>query len=136
MAQEKILGRQELAEHIGRLISSSRNKTHGDPHEQFDVAQSIKGIIRGKLEGRFITLVQSEALEQILTKISRIACGDSNHIDTWLDIAGYALIAAESCEPPSQDSNIVDGLEEISKPILNWPQRLEDLPNASNNDCR
>jgi transposase len=38
---------------------------------------------------------QAEALDMIFTKIGRILNGDSNHIDSWIDIAGYATLVAD-----------------------------------------
>lgn len=97
------LNRKELAEHVGTLISQERNVTHGDPALQFTLSESLLDIIHSV---RFdqtsvasknpISLgsVGEHALKQIITKISRLIIG-SNNQDTWLDIAGYALIAAE-----------------------------------------
>ena len=38
---------------------------------------------------------QAEALDMIFTKIGRILNGDPNHIDSWVDIAGYAKLVAD-----------------------------------------
>jgi transposase len=38
---------------------------------------------------------QAEALDMIFTKIGRILNGDPNHIDSWVDIAGYAQLVAD-----------------------------------------
>jgi hypothetical protein len=38
---------------------------------------------------------QAEALDLIFTKVGRILNGDPNHIDSWLDIAGYATLVAD-----------------------------------------
>jgi hypothetical protein len=38
---------------------------------------------------------QAEALDMIFTKIGRILNGDANHIDSWIDIAGYATLVAD-----------------------------------------
>lgn len=93
--------RKQLAEHVGKLISKDRNDTHGDPHVQFECAGALKGVVtlydertdfRSQLDPTAV-----EAREMILTKLSRLTCG-SNNQDAWLDIAGYALIAAEKAE--------------------------------------
>jgi hypothetical protein len=34
-------------------------------------------------------------LDMIFTKVGRILNGDSNHIDSWIDIAGYATLVAD-----------------------------------------
>jgi hypothetical protein len=38
---------------------------------------------------------QAEALDLIFTKIGRILNGDPNHLDSWIDIAGYATLVAD-----------------------------------------
>lgn len=97
--------RGELAAIVGKMISEDRNNTHGDPHEQFKTANNLKMIC--KLQERSETMLSMEhreALDMILTKISRIIHGASNHRDHWLDIAGYALIAAEACDKEVNDA--------------------------------
>ena len=42
------------------------------------------------------THTQREALQMIASKLARIASGDANHQDSWIDIAGYAKLAADS----------------------------------------
>lgn len=103
MAAKPQLNRKQLGEHVAGLISNERNETHGDPHIQFECAQRLKAIVieymirtehRSQLDN-----TENESLNMILTKISRLTCG-SNLQDAWLDIAGYALIAAEKAEKP------------------------------------
>lgn len=38
---------------------------------------------------------QWEALEMIVHKIGRIINGDPDHVDSWMDIAGYATLVAD-----------------------------------------
>jgi hypothetical protein len=38
---------------------------------------------------------QREALEMIANKISRILNGNPDFVDSWEDIAGYAILVAE-----------------------------------------
>lgn len=90
------MSRGELGKYVADIITGARNATHGDPHRQFACAQMLKATFAehaGKLN-----YSQAESIDLILTKVSRLANGDANWRDTWLDIAGYALIAAESCE--------------------------------------
>ena len=37
----------------------------------------------------------SVALEMICHKMARIAVGDMNYVDNWVDIAGYATLVAD-----------------------------------------
>lgn len=92
--------REQLAREIGKLISNDRNKTHGDPHIQFACASHLKAVsaeFRTEAGLKPLPLSERESLDLILTKVSRISCG-SNARDHWLDIAGYALIAAEATD--------------------------------------
>ena len=38
---------------------------------------------------------QIEALDMIASKIARVVNGNPNHIDSWIDIAGYATLVAD-----------------------------------------
>lgn len=97
------LDRKALGEHVAGLISHDRNETHGDPHVQFECAQTLKEVLdkyNTKVEYRSpLGSTEFESLDLICTKLSRLVCG-SNLQDHWLDIAGYALIAAEKAEKP------------------------------------
>lgn len=42
-----------------------------------------------------LTPVQKSSISHILQKMQRVVCGDANHRDTWVDIAGYAMLAAD-----------------------------------------
>jgi hypothetical protein len=93
------MNRQQLAEHVGKLISNDRNATYGDPHLQFLTQQKILAACMEHRRGQPLTPTTYHALQMITTKLSRICCG-TNLQDHWLDIAGYALIAAEHAERP------------------------------------
>ena len=41
---------------------------------------------------------QQEALEMIAHKLGRIANGDPDYADSWVDIAGYAKLVADRLE--------------------------------------
>jgi len=41
---------------------------------------------------------QQEALDMICHKIGRIVNGDPNYADSWVDIAGYAMLVADRLE--------------------------------------
>ncbi len=87
------MNRQELATYVGDLISKDRNETHGDPHAQFGLQVDMLKLIMSQWRGP-ISNTAYHAIEQITTKLSRLAVGVDLQ-DSWLDIAGYALIAAE-----------------------------------------
>lgn len=71
---------------VAARIDTARGESYGDFREMAALAQSLKGnLLRVKM-----TDVQKESMELICTKLARIACGNPNHIDSWVDIAGYA----------------------------------------------
>ena len=71
-------------------LTSERGKTHGDWNKQAKCARQLKFIIRENSE--FLTAQQTEALDMIAVKMSRILCGDPNEPDHWDDIAGYSYL--------------------------------------------
>ena len=75
---------------------AEREKMHGDYLKVATVAQSIKDALdwqQGKLSP-----AQRESLDLIATKMARIACGDPDNIDHWLDIEGYARLVRNILE--------------------------------------
>lgn len=78
-------------------ILNERATTYGHFYMQAELSQALKNTIMAHLIEAKKTLVadQQEALEMILTKIARITNGNSNHVDSWDDIAGYARLVAD-----------------------------------------
>jgi hypothetical protein len=64
-------------------------KTHGGIAELWSIYLSKKTGIPVKIDGADV------AMMQILAKVGRFICGQSDHMDTVLDIAGYAACAGE-----------------------------------------
>lgn len=73
-------------------ILDERGSTHGGFHDNARVAQNLKDVIRREPGSKNLTMVQTEALEMIFLKISRIVTGNPNEPDHWDDIAGYATL--------------------------------------------
>jgi len=64
-------------------------------------ASTTQGMYAIALTGentRALTSCHKEAIHMILHKISRIMNGDPDHVDSWLDIAGYAQIMIKEIE--------------------------------------
>ena len=78
-------------------ILNERAITYGCFVDVAEIAQEIKATIRIGETNRSVELPvdQSEALDMIASKIARILNGDPNHTDSWLDIAGYAMLVAD-----------------------------------------
>lgn len=52
-----------------------------------------------------LTDSQREALHMIFHKLGRIGNGDPNHTDSWVDIAGYAKLAANDIQSEQEFNN-------------------------------
>lgn len=79
-------------------LLQSREKTHGSFYTNARISQQLKGIFELNLP-RPCCDVHKEALDMIALKLSRILSGQANFKDHWDDIAGYAKLASEQCEP-------------------------------------
>ena len=78
-------------------ILDERATTYGRFIDVAEIAQELKDTIRIGDTNRDERLPadQIEALDMITSKIARILCGDSNYVDSWIDIAGYATLVAD-----------------------------------------
>ena len=81
-----------------KSILTDRGKTHGDYSRHAATTQCLKSVMRHTLNWGDLTPDQTEALEMIAHKIGRILNGDPNHEDHWVDISGYATLAAIECQ--------------------------------------
>lgn len=79
-----------------KKLTEERGKTHGDFSDNARVSQLLKAVINS--ENSPMNDEQREAIDMICLKLSRIASGQADYRDHWDDIAGYAHLAAESCE--------------------------------------
>ena len=73
-----------------------REKTHGYFPYNAAISQELKKIIHAPTTLRNFSDVQSEALDMIALKLSRILSGQANFKDHWDDIAGYAKLVSEA----------------------------------------
>jgi hypothetical protein len=62
-----------------------------------DTAVKIKGAIHNALARNDPHMFPDQmiALDMIALKISRIVNGNAAHVDSWIDIAGYAKLVAD-----------------------------------------
>lgn len=71
-----------------------RGPKYGPFTEQASVSQSLKYVMFATPNWRALAADQREAFEMIAMKISRALCGDPNHIDNFVDVAGYSTLVA------------------------------------------
>lgn len=78
-------------------ILDERATTYGSFISVALFAQEMKELIRSALDEQNAGLQadHQEALDMIASKIARIIIGDPHHIDSWIDIAGYATLVAD-----------------------------------------
>jgi hypothetical protein len=56
--------------------------------------QDIKNVMREHGSWKSMDADMQESLDMIVTKMARILIGDPYHHDSWIDIAGYAMLVA------------------------------------------
>lgn len=75
-------------------LLKERAKTHGNFDHTAQTAQMLKRLIRHAPAYMDMSERQKEALEMIAVKLARIMCGDPHERDHWIDLSGYATLAA------------------------------------------
>ena len=75
----------------------ARNSIHGDFTANAEYSQMLKAAFFNSPNWHKMSHVQHEALDLIALKLSRILTGNFMHADHWHDIAGYAVLAEQSC---------------------------------------
>ena len=81
---------------VGKVLDA-RAEQYGSFMQSSDTVIRIKGIMHNAVARNAVHLYpdQLQALDMIATKISRIVHGNPNHLDSWVDIAGYAQLVAD-----------------------------------------
>ena len=80
---------------------TERGNRYGKFKDQARFSQLMKDAFRaymGTQKHDGLEPDQKEALEMIFHKLARIANGDPNYADSWVDIAGYAKLVADRLE--------------------------------------
>jgi len=67
-----------------------RENNYGDFEDNGRIAQDLKGVMRDDDGWVRLRPYQKEALDMIMSKVSRCICGSGDFEDTWVDIQGYA----------------------------------------------
>jgi len=66
------------------------------------VSQGIKMTMQIGVNWKYLKAEQRESLEMIANKIGRVLSGDSDFLDHWQDIAGYASLIVKELEDDGQ----------------------------------
>lgn len=87
-------------------VVASRNKEyglHGDFFDKAMLSQTWKSDLDLMQSWSLIASPdEMEAMHMIIHKISRLAAGNPHHIDSWRDIAGYAMLVVNRLEAESK----------------------------------
>lgn len=82
--------RKELLEEAAKITNGERQDHYGTPEDNFARIAALWNAYLGKP----YLAVQDVAAMMILLKTARIAA-DPKHLDSWVDIAGYASCGGE-----------------------------------------
>ena len=81
-----------------RLVNGDRDQAHGQPAHTFGVIADFWTVyLSTKLGVDFVLYPHDVAAMMILMKTGRIVA-NHRHIDSWVDVAGYAACGAEVAE--------------------------------------
>lgn len=84
------------AEEVDEILKE-RHAIAGDYGVNAGVAMTLWHTFNSGPTSKDMTKVQAHAAFMVCCKLARIAAGDPDFKDHWLDIAGYAKLAAERC---------------------------------------
>ena len=93
---EKATPAEESANELDELLEE-RGKRYGRFADHAVISQELKEVLARHdfNRGRRLMDDQREALSMICHKIARIVNGDPDYADSWVDIAGYAMLVAD-----------------------------------------
>ena len=80
-------------------LLAERGKTHGDYSVHARITQDLKDLMFDQDNWATLTAAEKECLHMIAHKIGRILAGNPHFKDHWDDIAGYAKLVVDRCQP-------------------------------------
>jgi hypothetical protein len=83
---------------VKEVIKERRN-THGNFTDTCEMTQELVRIVYAGGGAKDMNGSQAESVHMICHKLARIACGDPNFEDHWVDIAGYAQLVVNQALP-------------------------------------
>ncbi len=88
---------EPVAEEQIEKILNKRAEQYGTFMRNADIAIKLKQVIHNAMVREDTQLYpdQLQALDMIVTKIGRILTGNPSHLDSWIDIAGYAKLVSD-----------------------------------------
>lgn len=84
--------RRGVIREMERLVCSDRQDVYGDAEDNFlDIATLLNVVLGPKLRAKLTS--EDVALVSVCIKLSRIK-SSPDHIDSWIDLGGYAVCGA------------------------------------------
>ena len=98
------------------LVDGDRNRAHGDPTENMTRFAELLRAYLGNRPAGSIEAVDAAAVG-VLHKLSRTGF-DPYHLDSWIDIMGYASIGYEIAAAENKKSDHLAALDEAAEQVL------------------
>lgn len=100
--------RKELLETAAKITAGEREDHYGSPEDNFATIAAfwnayIERVVTARKESCVGLNAADVAAMMILLKVARLGA-DQYHLDSWVDIAGYASCGGEIVEPTVEDS--------------------------------
>lgn len=111
--------RKECLDAAGKAVLTDRAREYGHPEDSF----ALIAALWSRYTGLDISTADVAAM-MILLKLARVE-GNPRHMDSWVDIAGYAACGAE-CASGISGSERVGGVDYGTAPTL----KVEDIPST------
>lgn len=102
-AWEPLKDRTDILNEALRLTTSDRNSTYGPPLPNLTLSTKLKEAFR-TYSTASLHPAEQEAIEMLLTKLSRIGCAQSCHMDNYVDGAAYLALAGEIARLTREDT--------------------------------
>ena len=90
-------GKERVAPKVDKVDATltERGKDYGDYLRKAAFIQEMKYFMRSSPSWDDMDPDMRESVDMIATKMGRIAYGDPSHLDSWIDIAGYAKLVSD-----------------------------------------
>jgi hypothetical protein len=108
MSDERYTIRGEMLRLAAELVTNQRNKTYGEPDEDFQRIAAVASALGFRMETKGSHIAEHRSLTgsdvslfMVALKLSRLTWSPA-HDDSWTDIAGYAACGLETAKLEEQ----------------------------------
>ena len=89
--------REEILKQVEKCILNDRQNTYGKPEDNFQTIANFWNTYLGIKDAFFMLSAKDVAIMMMLLKVARMK-SSPNHLDNYVDAAGYSVIAGSFCE--------------------------------------